>query len=43
MGRSNLREGSDGDGGELHVERLVVWDSKTCTGLYVLETGSVDS
>jgi hypothetical protein len=28
MGRSNLREGSDGEGGELHVERLVVWDSK---------------
>jgi hypothetical protein len=43
MGRSNLREGSDGEDGELHFERLVVWDSKICTGLCVLETGSVDS
>lgn len=43
MGRSNLREGSNGENGELHLERLVVWDSKICTGLYVLETGSVDS
>lgn len=43
MGRSNLREGSNGENGELHLGRLVVWDSKTCTGLYVLETGSVDS